>query len=461
MASSQSSQNVELEAAKFLHKLIQDSKDEPAKLATKLYVILQHMKSSGKEHSMPYQVISRAMETVINQHGLDIEALRSSRLPLTSGTQIGDSSTAQYGGSSQAVGVVKDSKERLAENEISKIDPFASSRPPVGPSSAGHDYYQGSGTQRSSQSFDHESPSSLDTRSANSQSQDRGANQKDSKKAAAKRKRGDSSLHSEMHGDNPQQLDPRNPMVNPRKVKMNKVDSTGGYPVRAGENTNFNKVPSSGQVEVSSSYVSAGQQQGGLFHLHMKVSLPGVCGIKIKQGYPLKDLKFQGAFSKVHGGMSVTSYPSGPMGELGFAGPVQYGGSEHQKHGLAKGAVASSAEKTSEGHFFAANRGDDFPTSLSTGKILENDGGSSNMFAEANKIVQGGRQTSNSELTMIRSTAPRDVGKSPVSQGSVSSGVPFNEQQLRQLRAQNGLMPKKLHLDIALGNVVSRDGKNS
>lgn len=32
-------QNVELEAAKFLHKLIQDSTDEPAKLATKLYVV--------------------------------------------------------------------------------------------------------------------------------------------------------------------------------------------------------------------------------------------------------------------------------------------------------------------------------------------------------------------------------------------------------------------------------------
>jgi hypothetical protein len=49
---------------------------------------------------------------------------------------------------------------------------------------------------------------------------------------------------------------------------------------------------------------------------------------------------------------------------------------------------------------------------------------------------QGGRQSSNSELTMIRSTPPRDVGKSPVSQGSVSPGMPFNEQQLRQLRAQ-------------------------
>ncbi|MQM09517.1 hypothetical protein Taro_042390, partial [Colocasia esculenta] len=73
-----SSQHVEVEAAKFLHKLIQESKDEPAKLATKLYVvcfthihpinththkekevyICQHMKMSGKEQSLPYQVIS-------------------------------------------------------------------------------------------------------------------------------------------------------------------------------------------------------------------------------------------------------------------------------------------------------------------------------------------------------------------------------------------------------------------
>lgn len=43
-------------------------------------------------------LLSRAMETVINQHGLDIEALRASRLPLTGGTQMGDSSTAQYAG---------------------------------------------------------------------------------------------------------------------------------------------------------------------------------------------------------------------------------------------------------------------------------------------------------------------------------------------------------------------------
>jgi hypothetical protein len=38
------------------------------------------------------------METVINQHGLDIEALRLSRLPLTGGNQIGDSASAQFAG---------------------------------------------------------------------------------------------------------------------------------------------------------------------------------------------------------------------------------------------------------------------------------------------------------------------------------------------------------------------------
>ncbi|XP_039144434.1 chromatin structure-remodeling complex protein SYD-like [Dioscorea cayenensis subsp. rotundata] len=70
--------NVEVEAAKFLLKLIQESPDEPAKLATKLYVICQHMKLSGKEQSLPYQVISRSLETVIKRHNLDINTLKTS-----------------------------------------------------------------------------------------------------------------------------------------------------------------------------------------------------------------------------------------------------------------------------------------------------------------------------------------------------------------------------------------------
>lgn len=38
------------------------------------------------------------METVINEHGLDIDALKSSRGPLTGGTHMGDSSSAPFAG---------------------------------------------------------------------------------------------------------------------------------------------------------------------------------------------------------------------------------------------------------------------------------------------------------------------------------------------------------------------------
>ncbi|XP_045831724.1 chromatin structure-remodeling complex protein SYD-like isoform X2 [Trifolium pratense] len=263
-----SPQNVELEAAKFLHKLIQDSKDEPAKLATKLYVILQHMKSSGKEHSMPYQVISRAMETVINQHGLDIEALKSSRLPLTGGPQIGSSS--------QVVGGAKDSRAGLAENEAPKMEPFASGRPPIAPTGGAPDYYQGTVAQRSNQSFDQGSPSSLDSRSANSQSQDRRdaanwdkqVNQKDGKKGVTKRKRGDSTSPVEMHVDSSSLVDPRNTGVTTRKGKMTKAEPSDGIPAKSGEMTNYNAVPNNSQMEVSSAHIAPGKLQGAYARVH-------------------------------------------------------------------------------------------------------------------------------------------------------------------------------------------------
>lgn len=145
----------------------------------------------------------------------------------------------------------------MAEDERSKIDQFGSSRPPVGPSSGGHEFYQGTGTHRSSQSFDHESPSSLDSRSANSQSQerrdtanwDKQVNKKESKKTTSKRKRGDTSVPLEPHNDNPQQLDARNTVGNPRKGKLNKVEPFSGFSGKGGEHTNFNILPSGGQAE--------------------------------------------------------------------------------------------------------------------------------------------------------------------------------------------------------------------
>ncbi|XP_022939074.1 chromatin structure-remodeling complex protein SYD-like isoform X3 [Cucurbita moschata] len=365
-----SAQNVELEAAKFLHKLIQESRDEPAKLATKLYVILQHMKSSGKEHSMPYQVISRAMETVINQHGLDIEALRASRLPLTGGTQMGDSTTAQYAGSSSVVGTAKDSKMGISGSDT-RSGSLAPSKPPVAPSSTDHDYYQGPATHRSGQSFDQGSPSSLDSRSANSQSQekhdsvswDKQLNDKDGKKGTKKRKKVDTSV-MEPSSDDTHQLDSRNLSVNPRNVKTNRVE---------------------------------------------------------------------------------------PPAYL-----VKGGNIEQVKHGLTK-----AAEKAIDPPMYSVNRGGGISTSGE--KVLESELPiSSTSSVDAAKMIQGAWRNNGPEMSMLRNPVSREAGKLPVSQVPTSSQsrLPFKEQQLKQLRAQclvflafrNGLMPKKLHLEIALGN---------
>ncbi|KAH9616595.1 hypothetical protein KSS87_012227, partial [Heliosperma pusillum] len=228
--------NVELEAAKFLQKLIHESTDEPARLATKLYVILQHMKASGKENSMPYQVISRAMETVINQHGLDIEALTSSRVPSSTEPQ-GESSTTHAAGSSQAL-PISDPKSSMTENDSTKADGFGSCRPPAAPNSLGPDLFPGSGSQRSGRSFDHESPSSIDTKSTNSHSQDRretaswdqqGA-QKNSKRAGVKRKKSDSSA-MEPPDDTIQQSDSHNTLPEVKKERLTgKVEMSGSFP---------------------------------------------------------------------------------------------------------------------------------------------------------------------------------------------------------------------------------------
>lgn len=119
------------------------------------------------------------METVIKEHSLDIESLMSSRLPLASGAQIGDSTSQQLAGkilflftikkasyqwctaieycclysdhiydyyyvtsvSSQRVGASTESK---SGNEIGTPEAYASTRAPTGSGSGGQDTYQGS-----------------------------------------------------------------------------------------------------------------------------------------------------------------------------------------------------------------------------------------------------------------------------------------------------------------------------
>ncbi|XP_057484084.1 chromatin structure-remodeling complex protein SYD-like isoform X2 [Actinidia eriantha] len=554
--------NVELEAAKFLQKLIQESTDEPRKLAAKLYVILQHMRSSGKENSMPYQVISRAMETVINQHGLDVEALNSSRLPLTGGTHMGDSSSIQFAGSSQAAAIARDSKPGIAENKVANS--HALSRPPVGPSNAAHDIYQGSVSHPTSKSLDHESPSSYDTRSANSQSQERHdatsekANQNGSKKTGGKRKRADLLSTSEAHIENSKQINTSN--LNARKGKLgNKVEAPGSLSVKGNEHSQFNMVQSSGQlerilslpnslrstnitnsmlraanskcpdeIEVSSAHSVLGLQQGGprlstqeilsskgglwyqnrigsSLEISPVPSLPSDTGSGNSTAEMLMHQSTaplgSGASGKVHGAASGATC-SHPPAEPGIPSTMHFGSAsydshilvakmnkernreafsashsvepsaakptldpEYWKHGFTKGAVTNTSERTGEAQFYLANRGELVSSTLSTGKAFEHERGAANALPNANKIVQSGIPASNAEMNMLKGAAPRDTGKSPISQSAGVPYMPFKEQHLKQLRAQclvflsfrNGMMPKKLHLEIALGNFFPKE----
>ncbi|KAL0371132.1 UNVERIFIED_CONTAM: Chromatin structure-remodeling complex protein SYD, partial [Sesamum angustifolium] len=298
-------QNVELEAAKFLHKLIQESKDEPTKLATKLYVILQHMRSSGKENSMPYQVISRAMETVIKENNLDIETLMSSRLPMAAGTQTGDSASSHLPGSSQRVGAAKDSKSSFSGNEVS------------------------------------------------------------------------------------------GPLPCLKWLVLSNVEA---------------------------SY-----------------------------------------FRWSHQGSWVSSGVPGSYLSAESANRMQFGNSSFDSHSF----TAKTAKDRSMEVFPASASGDHSAGKSMSGKALDH----GDLVWQPMQIswincwiCQGGFPSSLPESNMVRATASRDSGKSPVPQAS-TAGLPFKEQQLKQLRAQclvflafrNGLMPKKLHLEIALGNFYTKE----
>lgn len=158
------------------------------------------------------------------------------------------------GSSSQAASGANDSRAGLAENEAPKMEPFAAGRPPIAPTGGAPEYYQGTVAQRSNQSFDQGSPTSLDSRSANSQSQDRQVNQKDGKKAIPKRKRGDSTSPGEMHVDSSSLVEPRNTGVNSRKGKMTKAEPSDGIQAKSGEMTNFNVAPNNTQMENISTF---------------------------------------------------------------------------------------------------------------------------------------------------------------------------------------------------------------
>ncbi|KAL9259463.1 Chromatin structure-remodeling complex protein SYD-like protein, partial [Drosera capensis] len=412
-------QNVEAEAAKFLQKLIHESKDEPAKLATKLYVILQHMTASGKENSMPYQVISKAMETVINDHGLDFEALKSSRLPTSGGPQIGESSQSQSAGSKLTTGVANESKSGLKESNLTRADALSSSLPPAGSYVAGHPH-QVPASHRRGTSLDNESPSSLDTRSGDSYSQDRRdrgsweqqANQKETKQPTTKRKKSGSTSVIEPHTNTSEYLEAHGQGADMRQGKLvNKIEP-GSFP---GPAVNFQ----AGSTGVSNSYMAVG-------------------------------------------GFSGT--PSfGPSGKI----PVD---SEYWKPAF-NGANANFPERPVQGHVFSTQLGEEAKPTVSnpaSRSVVENAGSSSNMSMDADRVVQGAAVNTLNEMNMLRGAASGDSAKSVVLPIPSAPGMPFKEHHLKQLRAQclvflafrNGIMPKRMHLEIALGSNLQTEGNN-
>ncbi|PHU03244.1 hypothetical protein BC332_28495 [Capsicum chinense] len=79
----------------------------------------------------------------------------------------------------------------------------------------------------------------------------------------------------------------------------------------------------------------------------------------------------------------------------------------------------------------------------------------------------GGMPNHVPEKSVLRSETIRDAGKLPSAAQAPVSAMPFKEHHLKQLRAQclvflafrNGLIPKKPHLEIALGNVYPKEDR--
>ncbi|KAG9444458.1 hypothetical protein H6P81_015798 [Aristolochia fimbriata] len=559
-----SSPHVEMEAAKFLQKLIQDSKDEPSKLARKLYVICQHMKLSGKENSLPYQVISRAMETVIAQNGIDIDALMSSRLPLPGAPPVqdtgqlrpndkdvqenpfsvgggdtplkcGPSSGWQVASSSRS----KEQESKLpssTENEIVKQDMVFSNRPPLVPT-------RGDSTK----SFEHESPASLgmeDTRSANSLERHDSTKHKDSKKVSGKRKKSGSPTALDVSQEN----NPNTSHSLKKGKPMNRGDTEGSVSTKAGENSQINSALLAGPGSVFRAKqdnfpVSSGLSSKGLWN-QTKLGLPtdNAQGFKVvpnaSSGYILEDRSSiqqtvdpspaNSNEAATHGSELKTNihdsrfpdkhnfeFPrraSGPPNNMLQGGNLT---AAHIASGSGKGSSglsgAFSSYSTSKAGFSAATHvGNSFdnqdtllrmqrerygevypekgPIHLTTSYSGDEGGhthsvshaykmgqGSPNLGAQNKDMVLGKNELANdrdhNSFSKARSEIiQKDMGSD--SRGGAETSVsrpvadmPFKEHHLKQLRAQclvflafrNGLVPRKLHLEIALGDTAPKE----
>ncbi|XP_021304222.1 chromatin structure-remodeling complex protein SYD isoform X6 [Sorghum bicolor] len=508
-ASSQmaSSQHVEMEAAKLLHKLIQESKDEPAKLATKLYVICQHMKLSGKEQSLPYQVISRAMETVVNQHGIDMDALRSSRIPFAGGPQAGDSSGAMskdkevIGNQSPMVG--SDASQTSGQaglwqlpsgsTDMTRHGTSISGRLPTGPNRgdfSAAEIHQASMSQKSGRSSGIESPASLqmeDTRSMNSHDSLK-SDEKTSKKTSSKRKRMDSKGAGDLHSEDNSKSDAMSTGPNTRKGKQ--VGKAG----RQGQ-------PSMGIEHEQPHILQGGTAQvppihGGAPFLRTHPEGPsGRTMDKTKPSNPFsmaqipsfpEGLASSGATielqKSIQGGANLFNpsfgwnqnpqVPTLKNSQGSIPNLVRSGVTIEGKINVgAQGAFNSTSAPQMEFPTIPPYNPSSFGVSsqfLDKGKELASSSTGAELHSTSKVASQPGiphgspMQERQGIIRVPQRADPsslpsRSTGPSPMSH--TSSNTPFKEQQLKQLRAQclvflafrNNLQPRRVHLEIALG----------
>ncbi|KAL5199384.1 hypothetical protein ABZP36_020587 [Zizania latifolia] len=495
-----SSQQVELEAAKLLQKLIQESKDEPAKLATKLYVICQHMKLSGKEQSLPYQVISRAMETVVSQHGIDMDALRSSRIPLAGGPQAGDSSGAMskdkeiIGSQSPMVG--SDASQSSAHAGLWNF-PSGSmpGRVPAGPNRSdvtGADIHQGSMSQKSGRSSGMESPASMhieDARSMNSHDSLK-SDEKTSKKSSSKRKRMDRKATGDLNSEDNSKSDAISTGHNIRKGKQAGKAGTQGQPSRGAEYDGSAQVPplpssapffrahSEGPSALSGRTVDKTKPSNPFTMAHISNFAEGLTSGNVPTELQKSILGGPNLFNASFGWNQNPQGPvmkntQGPPPNLMRTGVNVEGKVNVGAQGTCNTTSASQMDFPTVPPYMSSSfgggsqfldKGKDMAsgntgTELSSSKVGAQLGimhGSP--MQERHGIVRPlQRADSSFQEGRLPLLSNRNIGSSQMS--NTSPNMPFKEQQLKQLRAQclvflafrNNLQPRKVHLEIALG----------
>ncbi|CAN6164379.1 unnamed protein product [Urochloa humidicola] len=509
-----SSQHVEMEAAKLLHKLIQESKDEPVKLATKLYVICQHMKLSGKEQSLPYQVISRAMETVVNQHGIDMDALRSSQIPFAGGPQAGDSSGAMsknkevIGNQPPMVG--SDASQNSGQaglwqfpsglTDMARHGASLSGRVPAGPNRgdfSAADIHQGSMSQKSGRSSGIESPASLqmeDTRSMNSHDSLK-SDEKTSKKTSSKRKRMDSKGSGDLHSEDNSKSDA---ISNTRKGKQVGKAGRQGQPSMGMEHEQPHSVQG-GTAQVpplhgGASFLRA-NPEGQLTSSGRTIDktkptnpfamaqIPNFPEGLASSGVPIELQKsIQGGANLFNSGfgwnqnpqVSIMKQSQGSIpnlvgsginveGKVNVGAQGAFNSTSTPQMGFPtvppynSSSFGGSSQFLDKGKELASGS---IGTELhSTAKVASQPGIPHGSPMQERQGIMRAPQRAEASFQEGRPSAlpNRNTGPSPIPH--TSSNIPFKEQQLKQLRAQclvflafrNKLQPRKVHLEIALG----------